>query len=644
MGGGLSPTLAQSRWRSYLNTNLAYVLALDGPRVWCGTGGGVKVYQRETGRWRILTPAEGVPGNQVRALAIRGTQVWVGVAEGRVGWYDKDKNEWHLLPEELPSAPIQALALDGDTVWVGTAGGGVACYDPLTETWTTYTTAEGLGSDWVYALCVERSGVWAGTRAGLSKFDRPTREWITYRPENSPLSGRINALLMVQGRLWVASERNGLAVIDVASAKMSSYEVTLGDGRLYALATEGNWVWLGTGRGLIEVRLDREEWQLLPDTAWHITALAASPQELWVGTRRAGVRCYDRQRRVWSEHRSRHGLPLNDLSCLALDQNAIWLGSRSEGVARLTWDTQEWHHFTAEQGLTADQVRDLVAVRGSVWCATPHGLSHYDAATERWQQYTMASTGGRLIADDLTSILLHDGRLWFAGEGGVSVCDLAMKEWKTWELEGTHSDGYFPRLVSDVYTGDVWVIFPREVYRYCIREGEWYLYRKPFRPVTMGTYDPAQQFILDVAIDLPSAWFACVDGLRQYDKQMRSWYIHDDRTAAPLREVTVVSPGRGAVWVGVTGYLCRFDRALRQWKAIPLPEPLRSERITALAVDGTKVWVATAEGIGRYQDEEKTWTTFGLSSGIVSGIHTIRVTADQVWFVGTNGLSVYHKE
>jgi ligand-binding sensor domain-containing protein len=66
---------------------------------------------------------------------------------------------------------VFVVAVDGnDHVWAGTWGGGVSRFDG--ESWTSYSSEDGLPGNIVYSVLIDRDGhYWFGTNRGLVIFD-----------------------------------------------------------------------------------------------------------------------------------------------------------------------------------------------------------------------------------------------------------------------------------------------------------------------------------------------------------------------------------------------------------------------------------------------------------------------------------------
>ena len=80
---------------------------------------------------------------------------------------------------------VTCIAIHSDTIWLGTAGGGVLKRDIYGNLLATYSTADGLKSNFINSIAIDNEGIkWFGTGGnvgtddGVSKFDGTT--WTTY--------------------------------------------------------------------------------------------------------------------------------------------------------------------------------------------------------------------------------------------------------------------------------------------------------------------------------------------------------------------------------------------------------------------------------------------------------------------------------
>lgn len=112
----------------------------------------------------------------------------------------------------LKSDIVYTVIVVNDTCqWYGTNQGAAYHSSEFTKgDWTSYTKADGLASDSVYAICQDLSGnTWFGTSRGVSRFDNSN--WTTFTTANGLISNKINSIAVdIDGSIWVGTD-NGLS-------------------------------------------------------------------------------------------------------------------------------------------------------------------------------------------------------------------------------------------------------------------------------------------------------------------------------------------------------------------------------------------------------------------------------------------------
>ncbi len=169
-----------------------------------------------------------------------------------------DRRQVFTTADGLPSNEINQDALLQDrqgAIWAGTPAG-VARYDPQLRIWQTFTTADGLDDDSVLSLAElppphPGAGLWAGSRTGgLLHFQADSGRWERLLSANAP----VNALVATPDRgLWLGGP-NGLMRYDPATGLRRTYTRSDGlvDNEISALnvGTTGE-LWIGTKLGII---------------------------------------------------------------------------------------------------------------------------------------------------------------------------------------------------------------------------------------------------------------------------------------------------------------------------------------------------------------------------------------------------------
>ncbi len=167
-----------------------------------------------------------------RMFQDRDGNIWFGTTSDGVCRYDPSASlrtggrslVYFTTADGLGNNWVSAMAQDahGD-MWFAT-GGGVSRYDPSTSLragytrFTTYTTQDGLASDQVWSLLIDKSGtLWCGTEEGVSRFDG--KRFTTFPIPAADLSKfpyykypkQINWIIQDKaGNIWFASNGGGV--------------------------------------------------------------------------------------------------------------------------------------------------------------------------------------------------------------------------------------------------------------------------------------------------------------------------------------------------------------------------------------------------------------------------------------------------
>ena len=103
------------------------------------------------------------------------------------------------------------IVVNENCQWYGTNQGAAYHTSEFTKAdWTSYSTADGLASDSVYAIAQDLSGnTWFGTARGVSRFDNSN--WTTFTTADGLISNNIKTIAVdIDGSIWVGTD-NGLS-------------------------------------------------------------------------------------------------------------------------------------------------------------------------------------------------------------------------------------------------------------------------------------------------------------------------------------------------------------------------------------------------------------------------------------------------
>ena len=114
-------------------------------------------------------------------------------------------------------------------LWLGTQGRGLIRYDRKTGELKNFTKSSGdsssLAAVYVGSIIQDHKGViWAGTNAGLTRFDESTQSFTNYTDKDGLPNVRIKQLLVDDNdRIWMASNR-GISMLNELRTAFTNYD------------------------------------------------------------------------------------------------------------------------------------------------------------------------------------------------------------------------------------------------------------------------------------------------------------------------------------------------------------------------------------------------------------------------------------
>ncbi|MCV2370353.1 ligand-binding sensor domain-containing protein [Roseateles oligotrophus] len=254
----------------------------------------------------------------------------------------------------------------------------------------------------VASLAQDSAGfIWVGTGDGLVRHDgyrfRPQERSSEIAAERN--LGWLRALLPARdGRLWIGTESDGLAVFDPLTGQISSYCFEPNKGRASDQAKTA----LAT-----------------------ITALAEDADgAIWVATLGAGLHRFDPVAKSFRHFRQATGLPDDRVQSLLVDgQGTLWVGGWT-GLSRRLKGSDRFESIKGPDAMLVGQlVQSLFqAADGRLWVGTGRGevavLDVLDAADGKGRRLPIGGKDRGAINSIVES---SDGRVWLGHAAGIDV-------------------------------------------------------------------------------------------------------------------------------------------------------------------------------------------------------------------------------
>lgn len=412
-----------------LNSNLVEALLADSRgRLWIGTGAGLNLYDRTSGRISRFAETFG-------------------------------------LRHAVDTVPIHQLIEDRrGRIWILTVAHGLFCFDPARKTITTYFSNDNT----LHNCRMAPDGqVWVSSFNELYRYDVHQAVFLPMQARKRLLTNSLfqEILFDKRGNLWVGTTDDGAFRIanpatnpgTVVHMKQGSTNQHLSSNDVVTFLCDGaGRVWIGTRTGGISI--------YYPETGrfTYVRHAPDNPQSLgenfvwrlyqdrqgivWVGSSSQGINKYDPHRfsfRLIQEQAENQaqGLPDNMIFRLFGMDDQLYIGTETGGFARYSIRDKTITSFPETVAPSASAMHNEVRVitadsDKNLWFANWRELTQYDPRRRTVQVYPVAGPRKQkyvYAAHPINGPTGRSAEIWVAGNGGLTRFDLTTKQWKSWQ-------------------------------------------------------------------------------------------------------------------------------------------------------------------------------------------------------------------
>jgi ligand-binding sensor domain-containing protein len=319
--------------------------------------------------WTSYVTADWLPYNDVEALITEGADLaWIGTQGGLVAF---DGSNWTTFNIGRVMAIIRD---DAGRKWFGTSGGvkvlsdGGTPHDQSDDTWTTFTTADGLVHNWIEGIAVDEAGrKWfVNDGNGVSvlddagtPYDKTDDTWTSFTAADGLAGDRVHVAAVDGPNLvWFAHESDGVSLLDYGGTphdKSDDVWTTftpvdgLAGNSVYAIVVDkAGRKWFGACGG-VSVLDDGDTPHNKADDTWTTFPVGDCNQGIaidgrgrkWIATGWSGVEVlddggtpHDQSDDVWTTYTIAEGLVDNRAQAIAVSpEGIVWIGTDG-GVSR----------------------------------------------------------------------------------------------------------------------------------------------------------------------------------------------------------------------------------------------------------------------------------------------------------------------
>ncbi len=190
---------------SICDPNIQALLEDSYGQLWVGTSNGLNVLDLKTHHIKAykhdLNNPGSIPNNVVYdVFEDSDTLIWLATLNGLCKYNRADddfitfRDNRQSGQNQLTDKNFSIFEDSHKTLWIATRGNGLKKFDKKTETFTTYTTENGLPNNVVYGMVEDSAGfLWMSTNWGISRFNRSAETFLNFDVTDGLQSNEFNA-------------------------------------------------------------------------------------------------------------------------------------------------------------------------------------------------------------------------------------------------------------------------------------------------------------------------------------------------------------------------------------------------------------------------------------------------------------------
>jgi signal transduction histidine kinase/ligand-binding sensor domain-containing protein/DNA-binding response OmpR family regulator len=485
--------------RNYLNNRYITDLEFDAQGLlWIGTHeGGINVYDPAKKEFAyIIDPPQGgvLPStNFINVLVNKGGTMWCGSKGGLLLYNTRTKQRFPLNSlDRFANAQISAILSEkSGNLLIATVMGEITRLIPRDKNWSfqKLLSGEELGesANRILTLCFDHKGniLVGGENSGFNFFDQKTHKVQRLLAEEGnakrlPTNSIQSIYADDLGLIWIGTFNNGVFLLDNNKKKFETKGVVTTDlpllnneARSFAEDSQGN-IWIasyGVGLGKIDSKsqaLKRIDEINRKIGNKNVTSVICDRQgDLWLGTAGKGVyKINPKSNQLINYSLRSDGFGNDQVFCLYEDKNGtVWAGTWGSGLFFHDKASNQFVNATdydqpnhiPNTGYVSDIIEDS---EGTFWVATLYGLYELQRGTGNSFTYRLHlpnNQAGSIKGTQIQAIIEDaNENLWVGTTEGLNLKKKGSSQFIVYQMEAGALINSIRSLLADNH-GNVWI-------------------------------------------------------------------------------------------------------------------------------------------------------------------------------------------
>ncbi len=614
---------------------------------------------------------------QIDSIQTSGKYVFFGLRNYGIAMYEPESDRWQLIPiNSKKEVFVSDVQQKNGIIYVGLSGSGLWIYDLNNRKsgWKAVYNYEHEKANQINGIGVGQKGIMVATVGGLYFYSFAEKRFKTIK------KGEMFDSERYEDELWVIN-KNKNDVLSVAEYDMKT-DALKGEWKRPDTPTWGGYMsaekdYVGINHDNCEMvfsKKDKSFKDICINGSDNICIFYNMSQlkENLVFSTSSGLLYYDVGKKQWLKITKKSGLPVNNVMNVFVKNDFLFLGTtkgafvikpdqwkqmyklsameksdKKDVISKNTTDssnTFDWIHLTTNDGLPHNSIYAIYpAVEfNEIWLGTEIvGLTRISTENYKIKNFILEKFEKRKgpIVAPVMEVLRDDNLMWFGGYNFYGALDRESGKWK----KG-------PYIISTDSSVDIeaFYIDENEMWIGIRKKGVNVINKKDgktkFYP---GDYFVLSPLVTDIVKANGVIWVSSDLGLRRYSRETNQFKAVRIDT---LDIESMVADG-DILWIGSrekndnpdsnnTG-MTRLNLTTHHYVKMNGMPGSGAKYVNKICADGPYVWVASKEGLYRFDRMKGVWKKIGDDTGLTANdFFSVAVAADKL-IVGTdNGIYI----